>query len=69
MVDGLHISIWNRTVKHPAIAWRGVRKGARERDDKGHLTNVQYKPIWNCTGIPSLQQIYPNKNFKIYMIF
>jgi hypothetical protein len=35
-------------MKPLAIASSGVGKGLRGRDNGGDLTNVQYKPIWNC---------------------
>jgi hypothetical protein len=46
MVDGLHIR--NRTKKPLAIALSGAGRGPRGRDIGGDLTNVQYKPIWDC---------------------
>jgi hypothetical protein len=48
MVDVLHILIQNKTKKPLAIALSGVGRRSRERDGGGELTNVQYKPIWNC---------------------
>jgi hypothetical protein len=47
MVDGLHLLIWNRTKKPTIIAFSGVRRGLRERDNGGDLTNVQWKTIRN----------------------
>jgi hypothetical protein len=48
MADGLHIPIWNRTMKPLAIALSGVGSGLRGRDDEGSVTNVQYKSNQNC---------------------
>jgi hypothetical protein len=48
VVDGLPTLIGNRTKKPLAIALSGVGRGTRRRDSGGDLTNVQYKPIWNC---------------------
>jgi hypothetical protein len=48
MVDGLHILIWNWTKRPLAIALSGAGWGSRGRDGEGHITNVQYKPFWNC---------------------
>jgi hypothetical protein len=38
MVDGLHIPIWNRIKKHPAIALSGW--GVKWRDNGGDVTKV-----------------------------
>jgi hypothetical protein len=63
MVDWPHILIQNRTKKPFASVLSGMERGLRERDGGGDLTNVQYKPIWNCPNVsPSVQWIYPNKN-------
>jgi hypothetical protein len=43
MVDGFHILIWNTTKKSLAIALSELGRG-----QGGDLTNVLYKPIWNC---------------------
>jgi hypothetical protein len=48
MVDGLHALMWNQTKKPLATVLSGTGKGSRGRDEKGNLTNVQYKPICNC---------------------
>jgi hypothetical protein len=40
--------IQNRTNKHLVIVLSGAVRGSRERDRGDDLTNVQYKPIWNC---------------------
>jgi hypothetical protein len=48
MVDVLHILIWNRTKKPLAIVFSEVGRKVRGRDDGGNVTNVQYKPNWNC---------------------
>jgi hypothetical protein len=49
MVDGLHIFTQNRTKKPLAIVLSRVGRESRGRDSEwGDLTNVQYKPIWNC---------------------
>jgi hypothetical protein len=48
MVDWLHTLIQNRTIKPPTIALSEAGRWLRERDGGGDLTNVQYKPIWNC---------------------
>jgi hypothetical protein len=48
MVNGLHIPILNRTIKPLAIVLSGGGRVSRGRDGRGDLTNVQYKPIWNC---------------------
>jgi hypothetical protein len=48
MVDGLHILIWNKTKKPLAITLSGSGRGITGRDNGGDLTNVQYKPNWNC---------------------
>jgi hypothetical protein len=41
MIDALHIPIWNRTKKPPAIALSGVGRKLRGRDDGGNVNNVQ----------------------------
>jgi hypothetical protein len=41
-----------------AIALSGAGKELRGRDSKGDLTNVQYKPIWNCHSEFSLYYEY-----------
>jgi hypothetical protein len=38
----------NRTKKPLAIVLSGEGRRSRERGSGGELTNVQYKPIWNC---------------------
>jgi hypothetical protein len=48
MVDGLHIVIWNRAKNPLAIPLSEVGRGLIERDGGDNLSNVQYKPIWNC---------------------
>jgi hypothetical protein len=48
MFDGFHILIRNRTKKPLAIALSGAGRGLRGRDGGSELTNIQYKPIWNC---------------------
>jgi hypothetical protein len=48
VIDGLHLLTGNRTKKPLAIAVNGVGKWLRGRDHGGDLTNVQYKPNWNC---------------------
>jgi hypothetical protein len=47
MVDGLHKPIWNRAKKPLVIALISGR-GLMGRDDGGNVTNIQYKPSWNC---------------------
>jgi hypothetical protein len=48
MVDGLHISIWNRTKIPLAIALSGLGRSLRGRDNGGNVNNVQYKTDRNC---------------------
>jgi hypothetical protein len=53
MVDGFHILIQNRTKKPLAIVLSGAGRELRGRELRGlnsggDLTNVQYKPVWNC---------------------
>jgi hypothetical protein len=48
MVDGLHIFIGKRIRKPLGIALNGAGRRLRGRNNGGDLTNVQYKPIWNC---------------------
>jgi hypothetical protein len=48
MVDGLHILIWNRTMKPLAITLSGVGRGVKRRNDGDDVTNVQHKSNWNC---------------------
>jgi hypothetical protein len=48
MVDGLQILIWNRIKKFFAIALSGAGMGLRGKDSGDDITNLQYKPIWNC---------------------
>jgi hypothetical protein len=40
------------------IALSGARRGLRGRDSGGDLTNVQYKPIWNCHNESPLYNKY-----------
>jgi hypothetical protein len=64
MVGGLHILEQNRTKKPLAIVWSGA-EGVGERDGGGDLTNVQYKPIWNChNDFPLHNEHILIKNFK-----
>jgi hypothetical protein len=54
--------MWNKTKKLLAIALSGVGRGLRGREDWGDVTNVQYKPNWNCHyESPLVKLIYPNK--------
>jgi hypothetical protein len=46
VVDGPHIL--TQTKKPLIIVLNGARKGSRGTDGGDDLTNVQYKPIWNC---------------------
>jgi hypothetical protein len=48
MVDGLHIPICNRTKKPLATALNVVERELKQRDNGGNVTNVQYKPNYNC---------------------
>jgi hypothetical protein len=48
VVDGPHTLIRNRTKKPLAIALSGVGRALMGRDIGGNVTNVQYKPNWNC---------------------
>jgi hypothetical protein len=48
MVDGLHILLWNKTKKPLAIALAAVWRGLEGKEDRGDLTNIQYKPNQNC---------------------
>jgi hypothetical protein len=48
MVFGLHILTWNRAKKPHAVALSGAGKRLKKRDDGRKVTNVQYKPNWNC---------------------
>jgi hypothetical protein len=48
MIYGLHIPIWNRTKKPLAIAFSGVWRGLRGKDNGNNVTNVQYKSNQNC---------------------
>jgi hypothetical protein len=48
MVEGLHILMQNRTKKFLAIVLGGAGRELRGRESGSDLTNVQYKPIWNC---------------------
>jgi hypothetical protein len=48
MVDRLHILVQNTTMKPLLIVLSGAGRESRGRDGRGDLTNVQYKPIWNC---------------------
>jgi hypothetical protein len=48
MVDGLHVSIWNRTKKLLAIALSRAGRGLKGRDDGGNVNNVQFKSNQNC---------------------
>jgi hypothetical protein len=48
MVDGIHILIWNRTKKSLAIALSVMERGLKVGEGGGDLTNVKYKPNWNC---------------------
>jgi hypothetical protein len=48
MVDVLHILIQSRTKNPLAIALREKGRGLKGRGSGGDLTNVKYKPIWNC---------------------
>jgi hypothetical protein len=57
MVDGL---LQNRTKKAFANVLSRVG-GTCGREMGDNLTNVQYKPIWNCHNESLVQQIYPNK--------
>jgi hypothetical protein len=59
MVDSLHILIRNRTKKPFAIALSGVGRKLRGGEDEGDLTNVQYKPNWNCHYESSHPQVKP----------
>jgi hypothetical protein len=62
MVDGLHIP---RTKKPLAIALSGEGRGLRGRNDGGDLTNVQYKPNWNCHyESPPYNKYILIKNYK-----
>jgi hypothetical protein len=45
--------------KSLTIALSRVGKRPRGRDSEGDLTNVQYKPIWNCHNEPP-----PKKNIS-----
>jgi hypothetical protein len=42
MVNGLHIPVGNRTKKPLAIAFSGVRRALRGRDNGGDVNNVYY---------------------------
>jgi hypothetical protein len=48
MVNGFHIPIWNRAKKPLAIAFSGVERELRGRDDGSNVNNVKYKSNWNC---------------------
>jgi hypothetical protein len=48
MVDGLHIHMQNKTMKHLAIALSGEGKDLQGADDGDDLTNVQCKVILIC---------------------
>jgi hypothetical protein len=48
MVDGLHISIRNRTKKPFAIALSVVGRRLRGRDNGGNVNNVQCKSNLHC---------------------
>jgi hypothetical protein len=37
---------------------KGGRRRLRGRDSGGHLTNMQYKPIWNCHNESPLYNKY-----------
>jgi hypothetical protein len=42
-----------------ALSWEGW--GLRGKDDGSNLTDVQYRPNWNCHyDFPHTQCIYPN---------
>jgi hypothetical protein len=63
MIDELHIPVWNRTRKPLAIAFSGVGRGLKERDNGGNVTNVQYKSNRNCHyETPLVSWVYPNKD-------
>jgi hypothetical protein len=61
MVDGLHIR--NGAIKPLAIALSGVGRESKGRDGRDNLTNVQYKPIWNChnESLPYIKYILIKK--------
>jgi hypothetical protein len=48
MGERLYILVWNRTKKPLTTVLIEAGRGLRGRDGGGDLTNVQYKPIWNC---------------------
>jgi hypothetical protein len=48
MVDGLHISIWNRIKKPLAIVLTGAERGLKGERRRGDVTNVQSKSNRNC---------------------
>jgi hypothetical protein len=47
-----------RPKKLLGIALSGVGRRLRGRDRGGDLTNVQYKPIWNCHNKSTLYNEY-----------
>jgi hypothetical protein len=52
MVDGLHISIRNKTRKPVEIVLIGVGRGLRGRDDGGDVTNYNISLIKIVTTNP-----------------
>jgi hypothetical protein len=63
--DGLHILIWNRTKKPLIIALSGMGWGLRGREDRGDLTNAQYKPNHNCHyESPPYNEYIQKKNYN-----
>jgi hypothetical protein len=58
MVGGLHIPVWNRTMKPLWITWSVVGMGSRGKDGGGDITNAQYKLIWNCHNESPLYNKY-----------
>jgi hypothetical protein len=48
MVDGLHIPIMKQDNESSCHCFKWGEKGSEGERLWGNLTNVQYKPVWNC---------------------
>jgi hypothetical protein len=67
MVNGLHIYVWDKTIKPFATVLSGVG-GVEGGDGGGDLTYVQYKAIWNYHSESPLYNEYMPIKWKRYQV-
>jgi hypothetical protein len=64
MVGGYHLFIQNETFCN-CFKWDWKRLELTGRNGEDDLTNIQYKPIWNCHNeFPLYNEYKSNKNCK-----